>query len=1356
MYIVIIVSFYLLIFPVTMIGRVGSIDPYNESEEDFDSYVSRIKMYFVANDISDEKRVPAFFTLAGPKVFKLARDLLSPSKPEEGTFDRVLEVLRKHYKPKPVLIYERYKFYSRVQKSGESVNDFVAALKSLAHTCEFGATLTEMLRDRFVMGLANEKIQQVLLAETELTFDKAVNMATARETASKDVKAMASGTVHYVPSTQSGSKKIQLSSSSKVQSNNSKGKAQNLPDSPCLGCGMLHWKRDCPYKNAKCYGCKQKGHIRKMCNAKSNSKPPRKPQSKNSNNSSNVNFANCDKVPTECDVDPIYEFVFSVRENVSDDPIVVDVTLNSVRVPMEMDTGATCSLIPRSRYEQLWPEASTRPFLDASNTVVKAYGGTPLKVVGEINVAARLDSGSSVESTRVVVVDGKGPCLMGRVLMRRLGLLSDVQSLSTEPANVTSILKEYPDLFSEGLGCYKGHQFAIEVDPTVPPKFCKARPVPYALRAKVDHEIDRLLQEGIISPVTNSPWAAPVVPVLKPNGSIRLCGDYKLTVNRAARLDTYPIPSLDDLFSGLAGGKVFSKLDMSQAYAQLCLDESSKKYTVLNTHRGLFQYNRLSFGVSSAPGIFQRSMEQLLRGIPGVFLYLDDILVQGANDAEHFERLRLVLSTMQDAGLRLSIKKCSIAVPSIAYLGYKIDKEGIHPTKEKIQAIAEAPAPTNVTGLRSFLGLLNFYRRFLPQAASMLEPLNRLLRAKVPWVWGEEQQKAFRKCKETLLNSGALVHFDPALPLVVVADSSSYGVGAVLCHKIEGEERPICFASRTLTSSERNYSQFEKEGLAIVYALRHFHNYLWGQSNFEVITDHKPLLGIFSPDRAIPPMSSGRIQRWALILQAYKFVLRHRSGALLGTADALSRLPLTSPTGSTPVPADWTNLVCFLDSSPIDCSDIKEHTRKDPTLSKVMRFCEMGWPANTKTLNDPDLIPYVRRKEELSLQDGCILWGSRVVVPPKLRSRLMEELHMDHSGASRMKELARGYVWWPNLDKELEGLANSCAECLALRAMPPKAELHPWEWPERPWHRLHVDYAGPVDGRYFLVIVDAHSKWVDVYVTNGTSAKETIRCMQHSYSRFGLPVSVVSDNGPCFTSQEFRDFCANSGVRHITTAVYKPSTNGLAEKMVQTLKKALRTSKSAIQDTLDRFLFNYRLTPHSTTGVSPAELMFGRRLRSRLDLLWPADSVASRVSRKQLSQRRSHSGSSRSVDLSPGSPVMIRDYTPGGSKWSPSTVVSQTGPLSYKCSTPSGRVVKRHQDQVISRSVPVPASAPTDPVPPPLLCPVSSPAKSPASEVVPSSSSDSPDVVVPPAVTSPSAAVRRSSRVKRPVVKLDL
>ena len=227
------------------------------------------------------------------------------------------------------------------------------------------------------------------------------------------------------------------------------------------------------------------------------------------------------------------------------------------------------------------------------------------------------------------------------------------------------------------------------------------------MRAKVDQELDRLVQEGVITPITYSPWAAPIVPVLKSDNSIRICGDYKLTANMAARLDTYPIPRKDDIFSSLSGGKFFSKLDMSQAYAQLSLDEQSRPFTVINTQKGLFKYNRLCFGISSAPGIFQRAMEGLLKDINRVSCYLDDILISGTSKEEHDANLRRVLGRLQDSGLRLRWEKCQIGLKKVEYLGYCIDRDGIHPSQAKVEAIMKAPEPKDVSQLRAFLGLLN-------------------------------------------------------------------------------------------------------------------------------------------------------------------------------------------------------------------------------------------------------------------------------------------------------------------------------------------------------------------------------------------------------------------------------------------------------------------------------------------------------------------------------------------------------------------------------------------------------------------------------------------------------------------------
>ena len=800
------------------------------------------------------------------------------------------------------------------------------------------------------------------------------------------------------------------------------------------------------------------------------------------------------------------DFIFH-SNNKNSEPFYVFVKIQDKSIRMELDTGAALSLISYTDYLKLWSD-NDRPKLMKSSESLRVYGGSPITIMGEINVLATYKNRDPT-NVSIIVVKDKGPCLMGRDLISKLNVMKNETNLNINNVNVESLTMEmstkFPNLFSPGLGCYKGYKCSLDIGPNAEPKFFRARPVPYAMKPKLDKALDNLQRDGIISPITHSKWAAPVVPVLKQNGEIRVCGDYKITVNKAIQIDTYPIPKVEDLFSSLAGGKIFSKLDMSQAYCQLELEDSSKDYTVINTHRGLFRYNRLCFGISSAPGIFQRTVEQLLKGNPGVLCYLDDILITGSTAEEHKSRLTEVLSKLDEAGFKLRLDKCYFCVPSVSYLGYIIDSNGLHPSPQKVKAIVEAPSPTNIKQLESYLGVFNFYRRFIPNASSVLEPLNALRRSDRRWSWEKEQVEAFQNSKKLLLNSSALAHFDANLPISVTADSSPYGLGAVLNHIIDGQERPICFASRTLLPAERNYPQVEKEALAIVFALKQFHTYLWGQSNFRVITDHKPLLGLFNPNKPIPPMASGRIQRWSLMLQSYSFELIHRSGVTLGTADALSRLPLPSSNESIPVPGEWINMVNFLEEcSPVNAGHIREHTRKDPILSKVVKYCEIGWPT-TIPPEDSALIPYFRKRNELSLESGCLLWGSRVVIPTKYHAALLTELHGGHVGTSRMKELARSYLWWPNIDKDLEDLVKKCNECLATSNAPTKAELHPWEWPAYPWHRLHIDYAGPVQGKYFLVLVDAHSKWVEIFPTAGPSSAETIKNLRHCFCRFGFP-----------------------------------------------------------------------------------------------------------------------------------------------------------------------------------------------------------------------------------------------------------
>ena len=459
-------------------------------------------------------------------------------------------------------------------------------------------------------------------------------------------------------------------------------------------------------------------------------------------------------------------------------------------------------------------------------------------------------------------------------------------------------------------------------------------------------------------------------------------------------------------------------------------------------------------------------------------------------------------------------------LPSVDYLGRTISAEGLQPTKEKVRAIVEAPAPQNVSQLCSFLGLVNYYNKFFPRASSTLAPLYKLLEKRQKWSWGTEQVKAFQAAKEQLTSPKCLVHYDPQKALVVAGDASPYGVGAVLAQVMQdGSERPVAFASRSLSSAEKKYAQVEKEGLAIVFAVKKFHDYLLGRK-FTIRSDHKPLQYLFSEARPVPPMASARIQRWALTLSTYDYTIRFIPGNQNAHADALSRMPLPESVSAVPTPPELILMMEMLQGPPVKAQDIRRWTDHDPILSRVRNLILQGW----SHLEEEGMQAFNDRRNELSVLDGCVLWGSRVVIPKAGREKVLDELHEGHPGVSRMKGLARGVVWWPGIDKAIEERVKSCYLCQQGQKSPAKAPLHPWEWPNRPWSRLHVDYAGPFMGKMFLITVDAYSKWIEVQLVPSATSQNTIQKLRSIFATHGLPEVLVSDNGTAFTSTEFQEF----------------------------------------------------------------------------------------------------------------------------------------------------------------------------------------------------------------------------------------
>ena len=905
-------------------------------------------------------------------------------------------------------------------------------------------------------------------------------------------------------------------------------------------------------------------------------------------------------------------------------------------------------------------------------------------------------------------------------------------------------------------------------DEIVKPRYCKPRPVPLAMRAKVEMEIERLQADGVIRPVEFAEWAAPIVPVLKASGAVRICGDYKVTVNQAVKVDKYPIPKIDDLFTRVAGGQLFTTLDLSNAYQQVVLDEASRKLTTINTSKGLFEYERLPYGISSGPGIYQRIMEQLLMNIPMTVVYLDDILVSGRTPDEHDRNLRTVLQRLMDMGLRLRKEKCNFRQTSCTYLGHVIDAEGIHPTNDKLIAIEKAPVPKNVQELRSYLGLVHYYHKFLHNVSCLLAPLHALTHVDAEWKWTATHQKAFEDSKALLASSKVLVHYDSKLPIIVSCDASPYGVGSVLSHRLpDGSDKPVAFASRTLSSAEKNYGQLEKEALALVYGITRFHKYLCGRQ-FVLQTDHKPLVGLLKSDRMISPMASGRIQRWALTLSNYEYTLEYTPGSRISHADCMSRLPKPNAPDQVPVPQEVILALSIMDESPITSQQIEKWTSTDPVLSQVRRFVEQGWPDQAP----PELASYHQRKDELSLQQGVLFWGARVIIPPKGRDALLCELHDTHPGIVKMKALARSYMWWPGQDQEIERHVNDCNVCQQYRNQPPVAPLHPWEWPGRTWHRIHIDYAGPFEGRMLLVIIDAHSKFIDAHVVSAATTSVTLTKLRQTFAFTGLPNTIVSDNGSCFTSEEFGTFFRANGIKHIRCSPYHPSSNGAAERAVQTVKAGLKKTKSHLEDRLYTFLARYRVTPQGTTGRAPAEFLLKTPPQTRLDLLRP--SVQDTVLHRQAYDKQRHDTRSAIRTFRAGDSVWALNFQ-GKPKWIPTMVENQLGPLTFTVRLRDGRLWKRHQDHLRERrhdeteEVGAEERPAVVQLPPPALQPTAINSETRSTDT-PATTNDStpasvpqspgPDVGMSPRTTATprkvASPMRRSTRLVKPPVRLNL
>lgn len=544
-------------------------------------------------------------------------------------------------------------------------------------------------------------------------------------------------------------------------------------------------------------------------------------------------------------------------------------------------------------------------------------------------------------------------------------------------------------------------------------------------------------------------------------------------------------------------------------------------------------------------------------------------------------------------------------------------------------------------------------------------PINNLLKEKVRFEWSKECQFAFDKVKRMMTDDTFLVHFDPKLPLILATDASPYGVGAVLSHRYpDGTEKMVMCASQTLNETQQRYSQIDKEAYAIIFGVKKFYQYIYGRQ-FVLMIDNKPLAQILNPFKEISKLAASSMRHYSVYLMAFDFKVEFRKTEEHCNADGFSRLPEIQQSKFVYDEIDVLE-INQINVLPVMAEDIKRETLK--TYHKLLKGLQMGKGVEAKDRFNID-------QNEFSIQNGCIFRGCRVLVPSSLRGTILRELHSSHFGMTRMKELARSYCWWKNIDKDIEEIVKSCEPCQRWKSNPKKAPIHCWEEAKNPFDRVHVDYAGPFQGKMFFLLVDSFTKWLEVIVVSNSTTESTIKSCRGIFSTFGIPSILVSDHGAQFMSEDFQIFLKNNGIAHKCGAPYHPATNGQVERYVQMVKqklKCLEEEKGDIHLKVCQILMDYRRLVHPATGLSPAMSMFGRQIRSKLDLL-------KFVPEKPQVQ---HDFNKKFRSFKVGDRVSVREYIKVNRKWEFGSITKKLGKYHYLVKLDDGRIWKRHIDQM--------------------------------------------------------------------------
>ena len=731
-------------------------------------------------------------------------------------------------------------------------------------------------------------------------------------------------------------------------------------------------------------------------------------------------------------------------------------------------------------------------------------------------------------------------------------------------------------VFREEIGhCTVGEPATINT--TGPPIKQRAYRLPLLKRKIVEEELDKMLAAGVIRP-SQSPWASPITLVAKRDGSTRFCVDFR-KVNASTVKDAYPLPMIQDIFDTMQGATIFTTLDLRSGYWQVDMDPRDIHKTAFTTHRGLFEWCRLPFGLTNAPSQFQRLMNKILHKLIGrtCLVYLDDIVVFSKTKQEHQQHVAEILDVINDAGMTLKRQKCFFGQEEVNLLGYVVSAKGIAAQEDKLSAIKNMAPPTDVKAVQRFLGVTGYYRQLIPRYADVATPLFGLTRKGEPWRWGTEENAAFEELKMALTSDTIMAHPDPKKPFRLYTDASEVAVGAVLTQvDDDGVERPIHYVSKGFSTSQRRWSAIEREAFAIVHSLRKLQPYLQG-ADLTILTDHKPLRSIFQCE-----LKNSKVQRWAMLISEFAPKIEYRKGSDNIRADMLSRLP-----------------------PPSNIATIQEALETTKLGDEQRAFFPKEW-ADADA--DEDTSEYALLGGELytlrTPYQGAVAYP-RLMAPPSIRPRLLNEAHTEtgHRGRHALLRRLQAFSVWPGMAADAKLRIKACVHCQGNQRNHQKTRPEITDTPTRPFERIGLDLTGPFlpsskGNKYLMCAVDHLTGWAEsIPIRDKRSSTVWEALTTQVFPRQGHPDVIITDNGLEFMSNAFQDGLRSLNIIHKKTTPIHPQTNGVVERFHRTLKDSLRklmnNNTSSWEDQLADAMWAYRISDSEARGSSPYELLYG-------------------------------------------------------------------------------------------------------------------------------------------------------------------